>query len=115
MAYRRTRNSIIRNTRRTLRNPRNSSIMTYLFKHGKATYAELRDNLGLSRNIIALYTGRLVARGYIHAERIFFERTTRTTYTITAQGMSVFTDMLLACHEMGVPTTEVPKRSRNAA
>lgn len=66
------------------------AIMTFIVGARKATFSELKSELGLTDGNLNLHMKVLERNGYVKVHKSFVDRRPRTTYELTANGLRAF-------------------------
>lgn len=70
------------------------SILTIVYRSGRASFNFLKDQLGASDGALYTHVEKLVQSGYVRKRRRIVEGSAQTDYTLTKRGKEVFQDYL---------------------
>lgn len=72
--------------------PTRLRIFAYLYRHGAATFPELREELDVTEGNLSSHTQRMEDAGTLAVEKEFVDRRPRTTFRLTDEGRALFED-----------------------
>jgi DNA-binding MarR family transcriptional regulator len=70
--------------------PGRLAIVSFLFVVLEADFLFLMDQTGLTRGNLSAHMAKLEKAGYVEVEKIFVEKTPRTTFKLTESGREAF-------------------------
>lgn len=70
------------------------SVLAFLSTAGSADFMTLVDATKSTKGNLSSHISKLEDAGYVHVDKAFVDRKTRTTITITASGEKAFSDYL---------------------
>jgi len=71
-------------------------IFAYLYRHGEATFPELREELDLTEGNLSSHLGTMEEAGAVSVEKAFVDRRPQTTYALTDLGEEKFEEHVAA-------------------
>jgi DNA-binding MarR family transcriptional regulator len=72
--------------------PTRLRIFAYLYRHGSATFPELREQLDVTEGNLSSHAQTMEEAGALAVEKEFVDRRPRTTYRLTEDGRALFED-----------------------
>lgn len=70
--------------------PTRLQIFAYLYRHERATFSELQEELGLTDGNLSAHVQRMEEADAVAVEKQFVDRRPRTTYELTDEGRESF-------------------------
>jgi DNA-binding MarR family transcriptional regulator len=70
--------------------PTRLQIFAHLYRHDRATFSELQDELGITDGNLSGHVQRMEDAGAVSVEKQFVDRRPQTTYELTEEGRDTF-------------------------
>lgn len=70
--------------------PTRLQIFAYLYRHGRATFSELQDDLEITDGNLSAHVQRMEDADAVTIEKRFVDRRPQTTYELTDEGRATF-------------------------
>ncbi|MCU4742098.1 transcriptional regulator [Halobacteria archaeon AArc-m2/3/4] len=70
--------------------PTRLQIFAYLYRHGRATFSEIQDELDVTDGNLSGHVQRMEDADAVTVEKRFVDRRPRTTYELTDEGRETF-------------------------
>ncbi|WP_440765290.1 winged helix-turn-helix domain-containing protein [Natronorubrum sp. DTA7] len=70
--------------------PTRLQIFAYLYRHERATFSEIQDELDITDGNLSGHVQRMEDAGAVAVEKQFVDRRPRTTYELTDEGRETF-------------------------